>query len=238
MLGLSNAALLELCDSGRAGSPVERALLLLAAALPGEDRATLAELSIPRRDAAVLAWRRAALGPELPGFVDCPRCREELEFDFDADALLASAPAAEQQAVCIGERRFRLPNSTDLIATAAIADPQGATRRLLQSCCVDDGDGGGDDEAWFDEWLAEAEATLSVHAGASDTNFHFDCGSCGYAWEAPFDICAYFWEEVERRAQALLDDVHRLALAYGWSETAILAMSDARRAAYVARCDA
>jgi hypothetical protein len=74
MLGLSNAALLELCDKGRAGGPVERALLLLAAALPGEDGATLAEISIPHRDAAVLAWRRAALGPGLPGFVDCPRC--------------------------------------------------------------------------------------------------------------------------------------------------------------------
>jgi hypothetical protein len=160
--------------------------------------------------------------------------REGLEFDVDADALLASARAAEPQAVRIGEWHFRLPNSSDLIATAAIDDPQRAARRLLQSCCLE----GGADERWSDDWLAEAEATLSSHAGVSDTSLHLDCESCGHSWEAPFDICAYFWEEIERRAQALLDDVHRLALAYGWSESAILALSDARRAAYVARCDA
>jgi hypothetical protein len=234
MLGLSNASLLELCDIGRSRSPVERALLLLAAALPGEDRAALAELSIPRRDAAVLAWRHRALGPELLGFVDCPECGAELEFDFDAGALLASAPAVEPESVRIGEQRFRLPNSSDLIASAKMDDPLHATRRLLQSCCLDSGAG----EGWSDEWLADAEAAMSSHAGASDTRFRFDCETCSHAWEAPFDICAYFWEEIERRAQALLDDVHRLALAYGWSEAAILAMSEVRRAAYVARCDA
>jgi hypothetical protein len=234
MLGLSNAALLDLCDKGRRGAPVERGLLLLAAALPGEDDATLAEFSIPQRDATVLAWRCAALGPGLPGFVDCPRCREGLEFDVDANALIASAPVAEAQAVRVGEWHFRLPNSSDLMATAAIDDAQRAARRLLQSCCLE----GGADETWSDEWLAEVEATMSSHAGVSDIRFQLDCESCGYAWEAPFDICAYSWEEIERRAQALLDDVHRLALAYGWSESAILALSDARRAAYVARCDA
>jgi hypothetical protein len=234
MLGLSNASLLELCDNARSRAPVERALLLLAAALPGEDRAALAELSIPRRDDAVLAWRHRALGPELPGVVDCPECGAELEFDFDARVLLTAAPAVEPESVRIGGQRFRLPNSNDLIVTAAIDDPLHATRRLLQSCCID----GGASESWSDEWLADAEATMASHAGASDTRFHFECESCGHGWEAPFDICAYFWEEIERRAQGLLDDVHRLALAYGWSETAILALSDARRAAYVARCDA
>jgi hypothetical protein len=32
--------------------------------------------------------------------------------------------------------------------------------------------------------------------------------------------------------------VHRLAIAYGWDEQHILQMSDARRAAYLERCDA
>ena len=233
MHALSNMALLELWERGRGASPIDRALLLLAAAVPGVDSAALARFSIPRRDAAVLALRRRALGPALPGVADCPACGERLEFDFDADTLLDTAADTEPEPVRVGELRFRLPNSSDLAVAAAIADSQRATRQLLQRCCLDAGSG----EAWSDDVLAQAEAALSAHAGAADTRFHFDCAACGVAWDAPFDICAYFWEEVEGRAQALLDDVHRLALAYGWDEQRILALSAARRDAYLSRCD-
>lgn len=234
MHALSNAALLELWESGRHGSPIDRALLLLAAAAPEQDRAALADISIPRRDAAVLALRRQALGPRVRGVVDCPGCSDRLEFDVDADALLASAMRAEPLSIRVGELCFRLPNTGDLIATAAIVDPQRATRRLLQECCLNAGGG----QEWSDELLAEAEAGLSAHAGAANTCFNFACEACGSAWAAPFDICAFVWEELERRAQVLLDDVHRLALAYGWDEQRILALSDVRRDAYLARCDA
>jgi len=233
MWALSNRMLLDLWESGRRGSPIDRALLLLAAADPKHDRAALAEISIPRRDAAVLALRCRALGRTLPGVVDCPRCSERLEFEFDGETLLASATSATPEPIRIGALRFRLPNTGDLIATSAIADPQRATRQLLQSCCLD----ASGDKEWPDELLAQAESGLSAHAGAANTRFHFDCEVCGHAWDALFDICAYFWEELEARAQVLLDDVHRLALAYGWDEQRILALSDVRRDAYLARCD-
>jgi len=230
---LSNLALLELWERGRYGSPIDRALLLLAAAVPEQGGAALAEFSIPRRDAAVLALRRHALGPALPGFADCPGCGERHEFDFDADTLLDAAADAEPETIHVGELCFRLPNSGDLAAAAAIADAERATQQLLQRCCINAGAA----QTWSDDLFVQAEAALAAQAGAADTRFHFDCAACGNAWDAPFDICAYFWEEVERRAQALLDDVHRLALAYGWEEQRILALSDARRDAYLARCE-
>ena len=233
MQALSNMALLELWERGKWGSPIDRALLLLAAALPQLDGAARAEFSIPRRDAAVLALRRRVLGSVLPGVAACPACGERLEFDFDADTLLASAAQAEPETIRVGELRFRMPNSADLVAAAAIADSQRAARQLLQRCCLN-ADGG---DAWSDDVLAQAEAALSAQAGAADTRLHFDCAACGHAWDAPLDICAYFWEEIERRAEGLLDDVHRLALAYGWDEQRILALSDARRDAYLARCE-
>jgi hypothetical protein len=40
--------------------------------------------------------------------------------------------------------------------------------------------------------------------------------------------------ELNAAATRLLHDVHTLASAYGWSEGDILAMSEARRARYVA----
>jgi len=233
MRPLSNTMLLELWESGRGASPIERALLLLAAADPQRDRAALADISIPRRDAEVLALRCHVLGSTLPGFVDCPRCGKRLEFDFDAGTLLEPATPATSDPIRIGERCFRLPETGDLMAVSAIADARHATRQLVQRCCLDAS--GGDE--WTDESLAQADAGLSAYAGAADTRFHFDCEACGHAWDAHFDICAYVWEELDARAQVLLDDVHRLALAYGWDEQQILALSDARRDAYLARCD-
>ena len=61
------------------------------------------------------------------------------------------------------------------------------------------------------------------------------CEACAGEWTLAFDSGAFLWEEIEARAMALLDDVHRLALAYGWSEQAILSMNESRRAAYLER---
>jgi hypothetical protein len=43
------------------------------------------------------------------------------------------------------------------------------------------------------------------------------------------------WEEIASRAQRLMDDVHVLAQGYGWTEPEVLALSDARRTAYLER---
>ncbi len=55
---------------------------------------------------------------------------------------------------------------------------------------------------------------------------------------ADFDIASYLWNGIEQRARRLLDDIHALAQAYGWSETDILALDETRRATYVARVQA
>jgi hypothetical protein len=49
------------------------------------------------------------------------------------------------------------------------------------------------------------------------------------------DPPSFLWREVEARAACLLDEIDRLARAYGWSERDILGLGDARRAAYLDR---
>ena len=44
---------------------------------------------------------------------------------------------------------------------------------------------------------------------------------------------AFLWAEIHAWAQQLLRDVHTLAIAYGWSETEVLALPAARRRAYL-----
>jgi hypothetical protein len=60
-----------------------------------------------------------------------------------------------------------------------------------------------------------------------------NCSSCGHKWEAPFDIVAFFWTEINAAAHGLLREVHALASAYGWTESEILALSPARRRCYL-----
>lgn len=231
---LSNGDLLELWERGRGASAVERALLLLGAADPALAEGARADRSLAQRDAEVLALRCRALGPRMQGLAACPRCGEQLEFEVDGGWLLASSSGVTEPTLSVGGLSFRLPCSRDLLATASIADEAQAAREVMRRCCLDPAAS----VPWTDELVDQVERGLAERAGVADARMHLECAACSHAWEAPFDACAYVWEEFDRRAQVVLDDVHRLALCYGWDEQHILALSDARRSAYLARCEA
>lgn len=64
------------------------------------------------------------------------------------------------------------------------------------------------------------------------------CEECGGQSSCALDIREFVWREVDAAAERVLDDVHVIAAAYGWSEASILAMSRSRRHAYLTRLDA
>jgi hypothetical protein len=233
------AEVLALWERGRGLHPVDRALLLLGAAFPEAPLERLAALTVGERDAALLALRRAAFGGRLPGYADCPRCGVRLEFALDADALrVADAPpvapsppdggGAGRTVRLADGTRFRVPTSADLAGAAGAATPEAAALALAELCLVE----GGRDGALASR-LAELDARLAEADPQADVALDFACDACGHAWQCPFDIGAYLWEEIEAQAARLLADVHALARAYGWREDEILALSDARRAAYL-----
>ena len=77
---------------------------------------------------------------------------------------------------------------------------------------------------------------MTALESAADIELRFDCMACGEAWSDRLDVAGCVWEEIAARARRLLDEVHVLAIYYGWSERQILAMSAARRDAYLQRC--
>jgi hypothetical protein len=234
MQALTDMALLGIWDRGQDCGPVDRALLLLAAALPDLDTECRTDLCIGERDAAILRLRRATLGRQLKGCVICPRCGERLEFELDAEHLLAELPQPALHELGLGNGlRFRLPSSRDLAAAADAGNVDEAVHKLLQLCCVDPQAA----SAPSDTLLAEVEARLASE-DLADIQLRFDCIACGEAWIDHLDIVSYFWDEIGQRARHLLDDVHWLAACYGWTEGQILALSSARRDAYLQRCGA
>jgi hypothetical protein len=232
MNALADDVLLGIWERGAGVRPVERALLLVGAALPEQSLDHCAEIPIGARDAAILKLRCATFGGRLSGRADCPCCREEHEFDLDIGEVLAAAPIQTESEIMLDNGlRFRLPNSRDLAAIAHHNDAEAAIRHLLQRCCVN--------APAAPDWpslLDAVDAGIAALQGAADIQLRFDCIACGEPWTERLDVVGYIWEEIAEHARRLLDEVHGLAAHYGWSEQQILAMSGARRDAYLQRC--
>ena len=89
MHGLSAQELLHIWEVAPRQHPVDRALTILALALPKAPRDELLALSVGQRDAHLLAVRERTFGGQLAGFAECSACQERLEFVFDVADIRA-----------------------------------------------------------------------------------------------------------------------------------------------------
>jgi hypothetical protein len=89
MRGLFAQELLNIWEMGLQQHPVDRALTILAMALPEVPLDELLALSAGQRDAHLLAAREQTFGSQLAGFAECPDCQERLEFVFDVADIRA-----------------------------------------------------------------------------------------------------------------------------------------------------
>jgi hypothetical protein len=222
---LTNGDIVGLWERGAGLHPLDRALLTLAATEPGEPRHALADWPLGKRNAALFRLRRECFGSTLSGWAACPQCDERLEFSIDSEALLKERSEAAATIVAHG-RSFRPITSRDLASVAAEIDERAAARKLLRLSCADESDFADEEMESVGELLAEADPL-------AETLLDLTCAACGRHWQAPLDIAAWLWAEIEARARRLLCDVHDLAAAYGWTEREILALSELRRAHYL-----
>jgi hypothetical protein len=228
MLAAGN--LLEIWEQSRDCSAVHRNLHLLAAALPDHDRDALARFDLALRDWHLLRLYAEWFGSWLDGYIDCPSCGERLEIRLDAKVIGAECPAAPVPYVSRDGRRFRLPNSADLIAIAGVRDSEAAARQLFERTCLDRATDA-HDPTLYDE------VDEGLEALASDRTVRIDvsCELCGHGSSHALTPAEFLWTAIATRATTLMDDIHRLASSYGWSERDILEMSEVRRRAYVSR---
>lgn len=210
---------LSLWEDAAELSPLDRAVRM-AAAVDGLTVVDAAGLPLDERDRRLIAARRDTFGAAAEIVASCTTCGERAEGGVDLDALLA-APLFEATVECGGRSvACRPPSSLDVARAARANDPAILVRAAT----------GGE--------AADAEAVAAALGAAHpllDIELALPCEACGATFQARFDIGAYLWAEVGRLAEALLDDVHRLAAAYGWRESDILALPARRRVAYLAR---
>ena len=236
MLALNATSLLTAWEQGVSQHPLQRAVKLLALAWPQKTIEEWARVSIGERDRQLLQLRDELFGSKFEAVATCPNCGERLELAFGKQDLLAQGTAGNsewQRLECDGvEVNYRLPTSADLLEVTS--NPSQARELLLERCL----DARADGVAVAASALPSAAVKLLAEKLAeadpqAEVQIVLDCPACSHQWTTVFDILSYLWGEIEDWAQRLLNDVHGLASAYGWSERDILSMSATRRRLYL-----
>jgi hypothetical protein len=244
MQTLTRAGLLNLWETGCPMHPLDRALLAVEATA-AKSAAAVADWPLGRRNRALAQLHATLFDRRLRGWTACPACRERLEFDVDAMALADRSETEGEQYITYHERRYRLPASRDLAALAAEfssgsgSEPDLAARRLVERCHLTtepratQREASGTEPTLSETDIDEIGERMAAADPLAEILLHFDCPACSTPFEESLDLISFIWVEIERQALRLLRDVHTLAAAYGWSEPEILALTPARRAAYI-----
>lgn len=241
MQSLSAQMMLQVWESGQRQQAAERMVTLLAAALPAVAHTDLLSLSVGQRDAYLLMLRECTFGPRFAGYAACPRCQERIECSFTiSDIWLGAAPLeqiGQTRRMQVGdyELELRLPMQADVLAIAAMQSVAAARTQLLQRCVLQAVCGGETMEVTDlpDEVVHAAGEHIVQDDAQAEVQLALLCPACEKNWTIHFDITTFLWAEIATQAKRLLREVHTLALAYGWSEADILAMSAIRRQCYL-----
>jgi hypothetical protein len=165
----------------------------------------------------------------------CEACAKPFDFPLDLRALPVM-PAGEHYpsteiATTRGRVRLRVPTGADQIRIATI-DDEGAAADLLAALCISacDDDAAdvidtlsADDFAAIEDAMEQLAPTLAWAAQAP-------CPDCGFGNVIAIDTAAWLVSV----ADGPTPDVHEIALAYGWSERDILALTRTQRLQYLA----
>lgn len=224
MKPLDNRDCLELWERGSPLHPLDRGLLALAAVLPGTGE-SFADWPLGRRNASLVAIHCACFGAQLKAWSTCEACAERMEFELDGHALARRGAAVAAEEVSVEGATYRLPTTRDLAHALAEPDSDRGAELLVERCCLQTVHPAID--------IEEVGRRLAAADPLAEILIELSCPACGHASQATLDIASFLWSEIDARARRLLREVDALARAYGWSEEAVLALSEPRRSAYL-----
>lgn len=219
--------------SGRGTLDAVRMLDRLLVDAPGTSVAPGAAvaLTVPERDLLLAAAWRMARGPKIAGTLQCASCAVPFDYDFSLDDLvdhvrssLAELPVREGVYTLPGGCRFRLPTGEDEQALEGLPNDE-AEQALLARCLVE-GDLLRDGP--------DALAAMERLGAGIDLDLELRCADCGHVHDAHFQIQGYLLGALIAERRDLVEDIHRIALAYRWSLGEILSIPIRRRRAFVA----
>jgi hypothetical protein len=234
---LGGRDLLGLWERGAGLHPIDAALDALAAADPGRARDEFASLPLGVRDASLLRLRQATLGDRLEASDECPACRARVEVALSVEEALESASPPPSSWVLQADGQtltLRALDSGDAASAAAAADAEAARAILVDRAMADPARADNAPSGVVPDAVAHAIGqSILEHDTFAELLIDFECPQCEHSWTNVLDVAAFVTSELQARAQRLLLDIDQLARAYGWTEADVLALSEARRGAYV-----
>ena len=238
---LTASALLDLWERAGTQRGACRFATLLAGTWPGPYLPDLTTFTAGAAQARLLQLRRQLFGTMVEGVTDCSACGTECELSFSLDQLAGIAGEdygnSEEQHLFEWSGwviRFRLPTVRNMLGCADL-DAAAGRRMLLEQCVLSAYQHG---TAYPpgelpDPVVAGVAERMARADPCGDVELRVVCPDCAHSWLVAFDVATFLWNDVESWAIRLLDDVQRLAAAYGWREPDVLALSSHRRHLYV-----
>ena len=219
--------LLDAYDAAAHSQAPFRAVAILSRLWPMPAREAAA-LPLGERDRRLMLLRENVLGGRLEAVVCCPGCGTGLELSFALRSIVPQEYEVPAE-IWSGGLTLRPPNSTDLIACMRMGASE--RRKALFMRCLTSGHLAADELS--DEVIRLAGAALAEADPQACLLIDLHCPDCSHLWQSVFDPLAFFWSELQAFSKRLLSEVHQLARHYGWSQSEILALTPARRRAYL-----
>jgi hypothetical protein len=232
--GTISEHILQVWERGHGRPAAQRATQVLEIMPPGVGLAETAALF--ERDAALTALRIRLVGAHLDAVVRCPECMTEFDVPIDLSELAIDARQAAPVSVQVEgfAARVRPPAVHDLAALSYRLPPDAFAAALFFRCVEHaTHDGVEVPASELPEAIRSAAAAALSERGLEGPFADLACGECGHAWLAPLDIASVLLRDIDAWALRQLDEVHRIASAYHWSEGDILALSPSRRRFYL-----
>lgn len=220
---LATTAVLAACLAGPEGAPTDTEVW---------------SWTVNRRLQGLLALTVATRGSDWVFSATCsdPECGRPMDLPLRLnDFLHRDDPPSAICTFADGDSlAVRLPTGADQLAWlhqggSGAAAPMALLVRLLDGLAP----------PWVDapppQRLAAVETALAEADPLTTLEIETVCPECGAENLVPLDLENACLGLLDAEQQRLLDDIHRLAVAYHWSEDQILAIPSTRRRQYLAR---
>jgi hypothetical protein len=241
MKALSAEEMLYVWEQGLNQPLLQRVLILLVTAFPEIKPDSLVNLSVGQRDRYLLQLRESLFGQYLQNTAVCPQCDQRMEWesriaDFVDQTAENSTTENKFELNADGFKlQFRLPNSLDIAAVINIENNEKAQLHLLSRCLLKvEHEGESCDNSQLpDSIIQQVIDEIEMLDPHADIHINLNCAECSHSWDVLFDIDSFLWIEINDWAEKMLQTIHKIAAAYGWSEKDILRLSPVRRQLYI-----
>ncbi|MEO8148095.1 MAG: hypothetical protein ABI723_10680 [Bacteroidia bacterium] len=181
------------------------------------------------RDRILAALYISLYGSKVESTISCESCKQLFDLDFSLNDLVSHYESASTHNLEDGSFelepgvRFRFPTGEDEMMINGFS--QGEAEKVLLQRCLLEGDPETEKEK-VELKMAEMAPVLNIEMEAH-------CPECNYTQQVRFDLQSFFLMKLKQERPRLINEIHRIASHYHWSQQVILDLPRSLRKQFV-----